>query len=284
MRIFWLLVSTAVALGLAGCQKQDVMGGKAPPSTVERVVSLSPSTTEIVTMLAERVQLAGRTRACNHPGPFDDVPVVADVKPNYEEIARIKPDLIVFDAGLYTEADIAKLEQLGIDTWAKDVHTVDEFIDWLQRSGAMMHAEVRFNEYADRIFTQRQGAIARGPNPKPKVAVLIGDAAAGYMIAGQGSFVADVVRASGGEPIGPDARNFVAANVETLIAQAPDIIVTNAEPDAVLRDPQLRSLPAVKGRYVAGVDGDILLRAGQRVDVLIEHLGRFFQAWGAARP
>lgn len=281
MRLSRLAALAVALLALAGCEQKVVVGGKPSPKQINRVASLSPGTTEVISLYAERVNLVGKTAACNYPTDFPDVPVVADVKPNYEKLAQIKPDLIVFDASLYGEADIAKLEQLGIETWKMDVRTIDGFIDWLQRTGAKMGSEIKFGEYADKIYAAKQLAMGRAQGTKPKVAVLMGDPGTSYMIAGTGAFVADVIRASGGDPIGPDARNFVAVNAESLVTQAPDIIVTNSDPDQMMKDPQLRGTPAVKSGAIAGVSGDVLLRTGQRIDTLIDNLSKYFQAWRA---
>lgn len=283
MRLSRVAVLAVALLALAGCEQKVVVGGKPAPKQINTVASLSPGTTEVISLYAERVNLVGKTAACNYPTDFPEVPVVVDVKPDYEKLAQIKPDLIVYDASLYGEADIAKLDQLGIETWKMDVRTVDEFIDWLQRTGSKMESEIKFGEYADKIYSTRQLAMGRAQGKKPKVAVLMGDPGTSYMIAGQGSFVADVIRASGGDPVGPDARNFVAVNPETLVTQAPDIIVTNGEPDMMLKDPQLRGTPAAKTRAIVGVAGDVLLRTGQRVDTLIDNLSKYFQGWGASQ-
>lgn len=65
-------------------------------SAPKRVVSLVPSWTE--TLLACGVEVVGRTRFCVHPDSAKKIPVVGGTKDlNLEEVARLKPDLLLLD-------------------------------------------------------------------------------------------------------------------------------------------------------------------------------------------
>lgn len=272
------LAATVLLLLLAGCQKPTPIGGKPLPKLYIKVVSLSPSTTEIIGQYDVPDRLTGRTASCNFPTGLDNVPVMGGVKPDYEKLAKAKPDLIVYDRAVYGEADIQKLKELGIDTFEMDVHTVDGLIDWLYRYGAIGPDPLKFAEYADRIYQARQLAKAEALVPPARVAVLLGGSGE-YLIAGKGTFQADIVRALGAEPVGPYAKAFVPASIEQLVKDNPDCIVTGKGDAAqVLRDPRLATVRAVRQGRVAGIDKDVLLRAGARVDQLIRTLQTFVNA------
>jgi len=265
---------------LAGGCAPTTVGGRASDNPVDSIVSLSPSTTEIVGTHARFDFLTGRTGDCNFPMTLQNVPIVADVKPNYEQIAQIAPDLIVYDDALFNEADVAKIQELGVETMVMDAMTVTEYIDWLVRFGARVGGETNVSDYVDRLMAAKSRAAGAPVTPTPKVAILMGDTPADLMIAGSQTFQADVVRSSGGEPVGPDADRYVPLNVEQLIALAPTAILTTGDAQAVLRDGRLASLPAVRTGRVGQVEPDVMLRRGARVDTLVSQIHRFLAAPG----
>jgi iron complex transport system substrate-binding protein len=104
------------------------------------------------------------------------------------------------------------------------------------------------------------------------------------MIAGTGSFVADIVRKVGGEPVGPSGTLFVKANPETLVTLNPDVIIVNGSKGdvagavALSKDPRLQSVKAIKNGRIRAIESDVLLRRGGRVDLLISGIMRALAA------
>jgi iron complex transport system substrate-binding protein len=62
-----------------------------------RIVSLIPSITEL--LIESGVNVVGRTRFCIHPqSAIQSIPAIAGTKDiNWEKVAEVKPDLIIFD-------------------------------------------------------------------------------------------------------------------------------------------------------------------------------------------
>jgi ABC-type hemin transport system substrate-binding protein len=95
-----------------------------------------------------------------------------------------------------------------------------------------------------------------------------------HYIAGLKSYQADLIRCSGADPVGPDENRMVPMNAESLISLNPDVIVVAGKVDSVLADPRLKATNAVKNKKVIGVKQDIILRAGARIDSLIQNLSK----------
>jgi ABC-type Fe3+-hydroxamate transport system substrate-binding protein len=276
-----------VLLAAIGCESTAVtVGGKPRPKRYQGVVSLSPSTTEIVASLGSVAILKGRTQADDFPRTISEVPVVASVKPDYEKIASANPGLIVYDAVLYNAQDVEKIKGLGADVFDFKANTVEEFNREVLRLGSLLAAETTASTYVDRIVGARNTALASAPATKPKVAVILPSPDGNHYINGTDSFLTDVVRSAGGDPIGPKADRFVALSPEFLISQNPDAIVIGVEAsdkagaaklvDAVLADARLKSVKAIANRKIIAIDSDVLTRRGYRVDKLIENLGKSF--------
>lgn len=278
---FLAMLSFCLSLLLVGCSEAPrTQGGVPYDKNIHSIVSLSPSTTEIVANCVPLIPLSGRTAACNFPVQIlEKVPIVAQVKPNYEKIASIKPSLIVYDGSLYSTADIDKLKSLNIPLYEFKSQTIDAFIDELRKLGAQTVAETEISAYCDKILEERTSSQSE-VTTHPKVAVIIGSNGR-YMIEGTKGFTADVVRAAGGEPVGPDSERFETLNPEVLISMNPDFVFlgtsdkgSETEIAGFRNDPRLKTLKAIGANHVYGVKEDILVRRGARVDMLIDGINR----------
>jgi ABC-type Fe3+-hydroxamate transport system substrate-binding protein len=195
---------------------------------------------------------------------------------------------------LYSKEDIKKISDLGAKTFAINANTIDDFTKQLYRLGALVNSESNASSYVDKILAARNTAQAQSLSRNPKVAVvLVGDGTE-HMVAGTKSFLADVIRSAGGEPVGPDADRFVSLSPESFVASNPEMIVI-AYPvfsknedltregaikraKKIVNDPRLKSVLAVQKELILPVDEDILTRRGYRVDRLIEEISRRIQA------
>lgn len=276
MRFGHILLVFLISLVVIGCKETQTVGGKPMPKPVASIVSLSPSTTEI-TMIGAFDRLRGRTRSCNFPSGLDSIEIVGDVKPLYEKIVAVKPEVIVLEGSLYSPADIEKLKSTvpGATLIEFKASTVDSFIDQLYRFGSATNTELDISRYVDKIRAARS-RFSSNPSPA-KVAVVMGGGSEPLMVNGTKSFLADVVRAAGMEPVGPDTDKFSPTSPEALLALGAKAIFVPEDPNVVLNDPKLAALEAVRNKKVFGVEADVLLRAGSRVDTLIDALGRLSQ-------
>ncbi|MFZ4506261.1 MAG: ABC transporter substrate-binding protein [Fimbriimonas sp.] len=274
-KAFWTLLLPTILLGgvlsLSGCSGQSTrMGGKTNPKVYERIVSLSPSTTELAGLNLNVSKLKGRTAACNYPVMVSSAPVVADVKPDYEKLALVKPDLVFYDGDLYNAQDIQKIEQLGVKTFKSSALTIDDFLKDIYRIGSLLGNETGISTYADRVYNARAQSLANKPAREIKVALVIPGQNSEHMIVGTGAFQGDVIRAAGATPVGPTADRFVPLKVEDLIAANPDFIFTSGKKEPILADPRLKTVKAVATKRVIALNPDVALRRGGRVDKLIE--------------
>jgi len=294
-RLLSLPLLVLAGLAVFGCETApQTRGGQPITEPVRSVVSLSPSSTEILASINYNRILTGRTESDNFPISVSSVPVVASVKPNYEKIAAIKPQLVLYDELLYSKDDIKKITDLGAKTFAFNANTVDEFTKQIYRLGALVNSESNASSYVDKILAAKSTAQAQSLSRNPKVAVvLVGDGTE-HMVVGTKSFLADVIRSAGGEPVGPDSDRFVSLSPESFVASNPEMIVI-AYPvfsknedltrdgaikraKKIVNDPRLKSVLAVQKELILPVDEDILTRRGYRVDRLIEEISRRIQA------
>lgn len=281
----WLLIAVTATL-LAGCRPPaEVVGGQDRPFRISRVVSLAPGATELVQVRGLGLQLVGRTEACDWPQVNQQAQVVMKgVRPNFELIQSLEPDLVLYDVDLTSAEDIAKFKELGIRTFAIEGNTIDEYIACLYRYGSLTGNETNINNHVVEDIQSALDRAAASPPPSPvKVAVILPGTASEHLIAGTESRVADMVRRVGGTPVGPKGTLFVPMSVETLVAENPDVIVvpgTAAEAERLARDPRLASIRAMTNRMTQGpaagkprvfaLNPDVVLRRGARTHLAIQ--------------
>lgn len=282
-RVWFACISALILLG--GCVAPSPIGGRDREVFYAAIVSLSPSTTELTSPLMATSYLKGRTESCNFPEfAMPQVAVVMEgMQPNLERIQEVvqgaqshrqlSPEtrlgnLVLYDPMVVSEATVNKVKELGFDTFAFQAGTLDEYRASIRRLGSMLAAETPASEFLDRLDREieRGFAAAAAGEKKPTTVVLMGKPAEGeYWIAGLQSFQADLVRSAGGDPQGPEADRFVPANVESLVGMNPDVILSDGNRDAILRDPRLASITAVRNENVYDINPDVVLRAGARV-------------------
>lgn len=280
-RATWL-VSFVLASAMIGCQGTgQIQGGIRRTSVVSKVISLSPGTSEIIALNAGSNLLKGRTESDNFPDAImKTIPVVASVKPDAERIKTIDPEVIVYDSLLYSKEEIEKVKGKA-EVLSVRGNTIDEFENDLKEIAKVVGNETQFSSYIDKIEQARNEAKGAPINPKPKVVVLMPSGSGADYWLGTKSFLADAVRCGGGDVVGPNAERFVPLNVEMLVSLNPDTIVIpvdreKAKPqvDAVLNNPKLQTVSAIKNRKIVGLDADVALRRGGRVDKLISSVYR----------
>lgn len=268
----------ALALGsVVGCKDQNAMvGGKKPKYL--RVVSLSPSTTELLGITGDNKVLVGRTAACNYPLGTTNIEIMTiGPKPDYELLALRKPDAIVYDKALYSDDDIAKIKQLKADVFEYNPHNLTEMRDQAAKLFGMTQVEIPGWSYLDRVNLEIEEAKKDPITPAPSVAILMTSPGSNPMIAGTNSFYADLIEKSGGKLVGPTGDKFVSVNPEELIKLNPDVIVTAGDPNGFDKDPRFASLKAIQGKRIFGIKSDVILRIGGRVDVAIKNIHKILK-------
>ena len=86
-----------------------------------RVVSLSPSVTEIIFAIGGEDSLAGVSKHCDYPVAAKLKPKAGDFNsPDVEAVGKISPDVVLFTEYARTE-DLEALEKLGVTSFGEKV-------------------------------------------------------------------------------------------------------------------------------------------------------------------
>lgn len=268
-RLGWLLA----AAFLFGCsctsKKPAPHGGELPDIVHIRVISLSPNITELVSLVGAEQKLVGRTAWCDYPNTpqIREVPILANPAPDVEKIIVSQPDLILADASLINPSYVKKFEDAKIKTVVLEINTLTQWVNALQQIGNLLLAQRTASEAIDEVRAVMHLGTTDPVNPKPKVLVAMG--ANQPMVAGLGSFQADVMRSAGGEAVGPDAKKFVPVSPEQIVNWNPDMIFVPGDAAAYYKSAAFSATNAAKRGLIIGIEESYLLRAGARLEDLI---------------
>ena len=268
-----LLLPTVAAIFLAGCSTpQPTVGGALPTKVYARVISLSPSTTELLSMLLSENVLVGRTSMDTQPVSISAITIVANPRPDFEKIVQLQPDLIIVDLNVINPADLQKLQQLSgpnkFDVVAFKIHSIKDWEDAVWKLGAMVNQFGEASKHVDFVEESIRRSKTDPITPKPRAIVAMGGSRP--WVTGTESFQADAVRGAGGEAVGPAGDKFVPVNPEQIMSWKPDIVFV---PDSAGDDYSSPAWKATKAAIIR-VNPDVLLRPGGRVDHLIDGLAR----------
>ncbi len=242
----------------------------------ERIVSLAPSTTEIVCAVGACDKLVGKDQFSDYPEQVKKVAVLSDgFNPNYEQIVAAKPDLVLV-AGITSPDAIKKLDELKLPVLV--VGAEKTTFDTIQSEIKMVGAAVGNPAQADTVVAAMAKKIAEveskvaNATTKPRVFwELDATDPAKPFTPGPGSFVDEIITRAGGVNIAANATSpYPQLNAEEIIKQNPQIIImTDAAfgvaPESVGKRPGWDVIEAVKNGKVFPIDDNLVSRPGPRV-------------------
>jgi cobalamin transport system substrate-binding protein len=261
------------------------------PQPVLRIVSLAPSLTETVYALGLQERLVGDTNYCDYPQDAQKKTKVGGaINPNLEEIAALRPDLVLMTKSLNRLATVHALENLGIPTYATDPHTVEEIISSTKRLADVLGApdagttlglalERQLNELKQRLapFTPRRVLFIVWAEPLISI--------------GRDTFIADALHWAGAVSIVESGQGWPQVNLEEVVKLQPEYLVVatgHGESGAqgiemFFNLPGWRLLEAVRNRRIA-VISDAVNRPAPRIISAIEELARQLHPEAFAEP
>jgi iron complex transport system substrate-binding protein len=195
-----------------------------------RIVSTSPSITETLFAMGLGDRVVGVSTYCRYPEIVKTLPKVGTfLRPDTEVIARLRPDLVIVDAGPHDV--VRQLATLGIQSVTVERGTLHSVYSSIRVIGAAAGAADR----AERLISDLEGRLDRvraavsGRNRK-KVLIIVGrrgGTLTDLVGVGSGSYLSDLVDIAGGVNVlsGRGLPRYPRISIETVIRLAPDVIV-----------------------------------------------------------
>lgn len=240
-------------------------------SKPERIVSLLPSSTEIMTALG--YYPVAVTKWDNYPADVQEKAefVFQDsLNPNLEQFIKLEPDLIFFYQT--TPQNITKIRNLGIPVVIFDSQSISQTYEAISKTGQILdrqqEASQLINQMKEKEQALRDKISQLSPDEKRKVWLEVDNQ---LYTAGRDTFLNEIITKAGGINIAEDVQGWGQFNNEQILSRNPDIIlVTYGSWDAnavknIKERKGWQNINAVKNNRIMELDNDIISRPGPRI-------------------
>lgn len=251
------------------------------PQPVRRIVSLAPSLTETVYALGLQDRLVGDTDYCDYPADAAKKHKVGGaINPNMEEVAALKPDVVLVVKSLNRLETVRALEQLGIPVYATDPHTVNDVIASMKKLSGVLGADAA-GTALDEKLEGRLAAVHGKLNGVPVKRVLFAVWTEPLISVGRKTFIADVVEHAGATSVVESKQDWPQFSLEEAVRLQPEYLVFASSHSETVRNdvealalkPGWSAMDAIKKRKIAIVS-DAINRPGPRIVDAVEELAR----------
>jgi iron complex transport system substrate-binding protein len=248
-----------------------------------RIVSLSPSVTEMLFALEAEDSIVGVTQFCDYPPAARSIERVgAFGVPNMEKLLALTPDLVIA-TGTERRDAAAPLHRAGIRTlWVK-TGSVSEVLGALREIGEAIGKPAKAREVATAMQAELDAVAAAyrhvPAQRRPRVFAEVWYDP--ITTAGKGSFIDDLITRAGGINVACDIdAPYPTVNPEMVIEWNPDVIVLGYMTQEQTRETLANrigwsDIKAVQsGRIISDVPSDLVLRPGPRLTEGVKVLAR----------
>lgn len=234
----------------------------------KRIISLAPNVTELLFAIKAGPQIVAVTKLCNYPPEAANIAKIGDITIDYERLMLLKPDLVIAEDSLNSEA-LKKLSDLKIRVLPIKNNSLRDISKNLRLLGQVTGKIVQGETEARRIEQGLKSLrnISLKLKTRPSVFIELWDQP--LMTAGPGTFLDDVIWLAGGNNVGRSLTlSFPEVSHEMILEKNPDIIVLaniKANIEKVRSRPGWKNLKAVKEKRVYVINPDIIVRPGPRL-------------------
>ena len=251
----------------------DGLGRSVTVAHVQRVISLAPSSTEIVYALGAGDRVVGVDRYSDWPEAARKVAQVGtDMEPSLERMVALHPDLVLVATTANAQRGVDNMAGVGLSVYVSRTDSLEQIFADIEGIGRALER----TDAATALVAALRARVARVPVRTPPIPCAIVVWPAPLVVAGRGNHVDDLLRVAGCRNVVDDASQpFPTYSTERLVKKAPEVLFVGTHATgAPSLDPLLAldSIPAVKNQRVHTIDGDLLFRPGPRVVEGIEAL------------
>lgn len=209
--------------------------GHAPPHPVttapaQRIISLSPSATEIIYGVGAFDRVVAVSNYCAYPPEVERLPRVGGWNNmNLEQVVSLQPGLVIMADAQATFVE-DRLKGVGLNTLVVRGQSLNDALSAIEEIGRAVGHEKEGRELAEQTRRALDEVRAQTRSmPKRRVLCIV-DRVPGTLrdlyTAAEGSFLAQLVEIAGGQSIAPKASAaYGKITKEAVLALDPDVII-----------------------------------------------------------
>lgn len=238
-------------------------------SIPQKIISLSPNTTEILCSLGLENKLIGRTDYCDYPHTISSITSVGTItEPSLEIITNLNPDLIITD-GMQSKEIINSIRNLGYTVIIlRSNETLQGTYDIISDIGLITNSTKNAQQLIENMkyeISKIENAVS---NIKDKKSVYYSVSLSDYGLytAGANTYINQLLETAGLINVATDLNGWT-YSVENLIHNNPDYIICSHlydSKDTILNFSPISDLNAIKNQRIIELDNNLIERQGPR--------------------
>jgi iron complex transport system substrate-binding protein len=244
-----------------------------PPT---RIISLSPSATEMIFAVGAGDRLVGVTQYCNYPS---DALTISRVSSgtiegvNRESILDLKPDVIFFKAD-HHQSLIDTFDKFGIPMVGVGAESIQEMFQEALDLGRFLETEAVAEQLVSQMRSELEAQTRRvasiSDDARKRVFYVVWDDP--LMTAGPQSFIGELIGIAKGKNIFDDVKQgYPQISSELVVDRDPQVIIRPSSDDdtnkldRILDRKGWEGISAIRDKQVRTIDGDQISRCGPRL-------------------
>lgn len=236
----------------------------------QKIVSLSPATTEILFALDQGSKVVGRTKYCDYPEAALAVTDIGSFNaPSIEKIIELAPDVVV--ASDFVSDDVRQqLEATGAKVITFNAANIDGILTNIVQAGQVTNANDKAKEIVEKMSADRKALVDKAKTAKTQKSVFfdIGK----FHSAGPGSTLDSMLTDLNAKNIAADGtEQWPTLSTEEIIADNPDVYISlYTKPEDVKATPGFDKINAIINNQLIYFEyltpeSDMIQRPGPRI-------------------
>jgi iron complex transport system substrate-binding protein len=257
---------------------------KAVVQVPQRIVSISPSVTEILYGVGAWPQVVAVSQFCSYPEDVKNKPRVNGwEKTNLEQLTALKPDLVI---GVAAQEPFLqdKLSELGIRSVFLESNTLADVYKAIAEIGKVSGHEQQAAELLSKTKSEIETVRKAVSDRQPLKVLCVVDRVPGTIrelyTATRGSYLDELITIAGGDSIAPDAEHgWGKITKEAAVSLNPEVIIDmiqsskgNFGEDPVAVWQELSDVRAVQNKRIYPIRDDLAIHPSQ----FVGHTARVF--------
>ena len=251
----------------------DGLGREVTVAAAERLVSLTPSNTEILFALGLGEKVVGVDASSNYPAEVAEIEIVGDYTgPNIEAIVAADPDIVFASTKLQQET-ITALEDMGLSVVCVEPASYADIATGIQLIADAAGADAA--PVLDAMAAAHAEVLALVPERETpmKVYFALTFGEYGDYTAGPGTFIDELITMAGGVNVaGTSEYMWPTWSLEQLIIDDPDVILISdymfdgSLVEQMKASDTYKNLRCVQEGHVYAINGDTCSRPAPRIN------------------
>ena len=259
-----------MAILLYSDAQKDTSGSyNIPDKDIKRIISLSPSNTEILYALGAENEIVGVTSYCDYPpAALSKEKIGSFYNPDIEKVISLKPDIVFANSTLQAEA-IRQLRRAGVAVMPVHTENMEELYVSIKSIASVIRREKEGAKLSGEMDAYRDEAksILSKYEKRKNVFIEVWDRP--ILTVGSESYLNALIKEAGGNNLAEAIKqDYFSWDIEKIYAANPDVYLrlrgTDMGSTADVLPGKLKELDAVKNGHVVTVFGDWIVRPGPR--------------------